>query len=94
MLRLDGTLGAGNCSTPGPVLLHEFANPASGSLPARWRGLTWCPRPPRLEVAGPGKWVELSKIASSCRGHHLCLFKFVLARPLPAPQSKPLHGPS
>ena len=27
-------------STAGPVLLHEFANPAPGSLPARWRGLT------------------------------------------------------
>jgi hypothetical protein len=30
----------------GPVLLHEFANPALGSLPARWRGLTWCLRHP------------------------------------------------
>ena len=28
------------------MLLHEFANPAPGSLPARWRGLTWCPRHP------------------------------------------------
>ena len=24
-------MGAGNCSTAGPVLLHEFANPAPGS---------------------------------------------------------------
>ena len=41
-------MGAGNCSTAGPVFLHEFANPALGSLPARWRGLTWCPRPPPI----------------------------------------------
>ena len=38
--RLEGTLGAGNCSMAGPVLLHEFANPAPGSLPARWRGFS------------------------------------------------------
>ena len=26
------------------VVLHEFREPRPGSLPARWRGLTWCPR--------------------------------------------------
>jgi hypothetical protein len=35
-------LGVGNCSTAGPVVLHEFREPRPGSLPARWRGLTWC----------------------------------------------------
>ena len=84
-------MGAGNCSTAGPVLLHEFANPAPGSLPARWRGLTWCPRPPPIRGRRHPAMGSLSKTRSR---DDLRAFKFGLGCPLPAPQSKPLHGPS
>jgi hypothetical protein len=84
-----GNLGAGNCSRAGPVLLHEFANPAPGSLPARWRGLTLCRTALDQRFAGTRQLLNLRQMYPGSR--FLGMVRLAISKLASAP---PLGGSS